>query len=872
MAGMMPFYILREWDNDGKMLSGGKVFFYESGTYVPKAVYTDSTESQALPNPVILDASGSCDIWLGDGAYRVLVRDQYDVQVKPAVDGVFGTSASAGSVESNADFSTVQNYADLRMLPLAVDFVYVCGRLTAGDGGAGWFQHVPASTLTDNDGTILTSGAGSNVYSRVFDGVIDPRWFGVKYGVSIDNKIYLDHAFIASALFNYPVQITGSTFLSQNLTIPTGASIITTVDGFFTASGTVVVTFADNSHFESSGRTFGTNVSVVFGNNVVPEILVSWMGGAVDDDRLTKLLNSGTSLSPLLIDVALTGVSINLSTTKYLKFVPGLGSIAFATSLALTLSVPNLVPIAGKMFDITATTVVTSIDFGSQHARPEWFGANGLIATNQYRELYYCIKTGKVELSAGKTYSALTAFPALPATLSVKGNQGTTLNLGSGIAITNTNTTLQDVTVSTVGTFNWLTCSTFSAYQSNFPSTYTVSVAQEIDGCSYTDKPFGDVPVFNGRPQLYNAHLPLLPYAPNLRTDSVGKIYSDYKFPYGLTNWNIECSEFSQNKDWTRNSIGADATNIFSPSNISSTNSIVIKNKFDDSPMLKTTYAVPSAVNQGFGYYCQGIKYNATLNKYVGFWQTQNSATSYANIIMTSTNLLSGTWTQIYISTYTANNLTAFDNILQANDGVIWTSIHNTNTFLRVSAAGVVSTFTYAAQSYIFLCHVNPLDSTKLVTLTSNALNVYATVAVSSNSGTSWLTYSHGGLINYFDACSLDNMNNVMVCGSNNASCSIWKFTNFPTAPIAIEFDSNGVGLTSGNIIKGIDYYNGTIITNGNTNAIYTSVNGGYNFTRKYQGSVVAPSFSAFNAPSLYVPEVAKIYVSLPYQQIVSGN
>jgi hypothetical protein len=59
-----------------KVLSGGNLYFYESGTSTPQDTYTDITLGTANPNPVQLNSAGvpEADIWM-NGNYRVVLED-----------------------------------------------------------------------------------------------------------------------------------------------------------------------------------------------------------------------------------------------------------------------------------------------------------------------------------------------------------------------------------------------------------------------------------------------------------------------------------------------------------------------------------------------------------------------------------------------------------------------------------------------------------------------------------------------------------------------------------------------------------------------------------------------------------------------------
>lgn len=66
---------------DGKPLAGGKVYTYSAGTTTSKATYTTMAGAVANPNPVILDQNGKAKIFLGDGSYRLQIKDSNDALI-----------------------------------------------------------------------------------------------------------------------------------------------------------------------------------------------------------------------------------------------------------------------------------------------------------------------------------------------------------------------------------------------------------------------------------------------------------------------------------------------------------------------------------------------------------------------------------------------------------------------------------------------------------------------------------------------------------------------------------------------------------------------------------------------------------------------
>jgi hypothetical protein len=514
MSGLLPNYILREWDNTGHLLNGGKIFFYQSGTLTPKAVYTDATLSTAHTNPVILDAGGAADIWLGDGAYRVLIQDSLGNQIRPPIDGVVGSGGAGGVVPtSNATAGFFALYNDVRILTGAPpDFVYVTGAYLEGDGGAGWFQKQSGS-LTDDDGIILTANSGALVYKRVFSGSINPQWYSVQYGVSTDNSVALGKALVASATWNIPVRCTDSVYLTQNITVPSGAGLEMMLGSAFVSGSVISVTFSTGSRFSSIGVAFGSTVNPVFGESVADELQLSWFGGATDNERFTKLAASTSSSYRLLIDIDTSHTQAVTIPANFATDFNGGAQITFTAAAALSI---GRLAYGGmsKIINYTDASYITTVTIGADAIRPEWFGALGDGTTNDYLGFYAAAKTGRVDLTNSKAY-LLGAGWTTPTPLSITGGivllSGTTLGTGS-LSLDST------IIVKTIG--SWFAGTALYAVNSEMPPTYT-AVTQSITGCKTTGSAL--FPTFKGSPYVENTHLDLIS-AQLLGTDSAGKV------------------------------------------------------------------------------------------------------------------------------------------------------------------------------------------------------------------------------------------------------------------------------------------------------------------------------------------------------------
>lgn len=106
MAFDLTGTLFKAWTDTGIPLVGGKVYTKASGTSIDKAVYTDASLTTPCTNPVILDARGEAQMWLGSGAYTIYVQDSTGVAVGSSVDGIVDgidnlTTSLAGSSGSS---------------------------------------------------------------------------------------------------------------------------------------------------------------------------------------------------------------------------------------------------------------------------------------------------------------------------------------------------------------------------------------------------------------------------------------------------------------------------------------------------------------------------------------------------------------------------------------------------------------------------------------------------------------------------------------------------------------------------------------------------------------------------------------------------
>lgn len=86
-AQLLPNVIQYFYDSNGAPLAGGKLYSYAAGTTTPLATYTDETAVTPNTNPIILNAAGQANVWIGSLAYKFKLTDSLN-NVQWTVDNV----------------------------------------------------------------------------------------------------------------------------------------------------------------------------------------------------------------------------------------------------------------------------------------------------------------------------------------------------------------------------------------------------------------------------------------------------------------------------------------------------------------------------------------------------------------------------------------------------------------------------------------------------------------------------------------------------------------------------------------------------------------------------------------------------------------
>mgnify|MGYP000045784061 FL=1 len=197
MAILPPQIRQRYFSASGLPLSGGKLYTYEAGTTTPQITYTDATETSSNTNPIILDANGECDLWMGGAkSYKVKLTDSADVE-QWTVDNVNQSSitslASADYIENlgitcsvSSNALTINVKAADGSTPSIGNAVRVGFRSSSLSNGLPSLVTIQSAlSMTVSSGSTLGHTSGVDLYIYVYlinnDGVAEIAVSGTYY-------------------------------------------------------------------------------------------------------------------------------------------------------------------------------------------------------------------------------------------------------------------------------------------------------------------------------------------------------------------------------------------------------------------------------------------------------------------------------------------------------------------------------------------------------------------------------------------------------------------------------------------------------------------------------------------------------------------
>ena len=257
MSKIAPYTFIQELDDNGDPLSGGTIDTFEAGTTTPKQTFTDSTESTANANPVVLDAFGRADIWLDTGSYKFVLKDSTGSAIK-TVDNitgdtvnVFGSEVTAISTNTNVTVSDKNKVFDCS----AVLTLSLLAAATAGEGFIVGIKNRSAGAVTINpDGLELIDGQSTftlKTGQSVMVICTGTEWLSLY----VNDITPDDNTFTGDNTFSGDTTFTGDAAMSASqLKLVKGADIISAAalplvsDGnYFDVTGTNAITSIDTT-------------------------------------------------------------------------------------------------------------------------------------------------------------------------------------------------------------------------------------------------------------------------------------------------------------------------------------------------------------------------------------------------------------------------------------------------------------------------------------------------------------------------------------------------------------------------------------------------------------------------------------------------
>lgn len=166
MAGSISLSLSQQFNELGKPLAGGLLYFYAAGTTTPQDAFKDSNLTLQHPNPITLDSAGRVPaFYLADGNIKIRLTDAAGV-TQIAADNllVIGPSSGSGSGDT-VDATTILSTGDIKVrygTGTVTGFVRLNGR-TIGSATSGASELANASAqelfefLWTNDSSLAVS-------------------------------------------------------------------------------------------------------------------------------------------------------------------------------------------------------------------------------------------------------------------------------------------------------------------------------------------------------------------------------------------------------------------------------------------------------------------------------------------------------------------------------------------------------------------------------------------------------------------------------------------------------------------------------------------------------------------------------------------
>ena len=157
------------FNNDGSVLSGGKINTYTAGTTTPATTYTTSAGSIAHSNPIILTSAGRVptgEIWLTDGiSYKFVLTDANDVLIA-TYDNITGINSNFVNFTNSQEIQTATAGQTVFTLT-TMQYQPATGSLSVFVDGVNQYGPGAQYAFTETSGTVVTFVTGLHVGASV---------------------------------------------------------------------------------------------------------------------------------------------------------------------------------------------------------------------------------------------------------------------------------------------------------------------------------------------------------------------------------------------------------------------------------------------------------------------------------------------------------------------------------------------------------------------------------------------------------------------------------------------------------------------------------------------------------------------------------
>jgi hypothetical protein len=310
-------------DGDGVPYAGGELYTYLAGSAgaTPKATYSDAKITTPNANPVVLDADGRADVWVGGGSYLLILKDSLG-------NTVWSVDDYLDEIGGVILFDTV---ALMKAESLAVgETVMTRGYYTKGDGGGATYLIVAPQAFDGYGDHDLANG---NIAVLQAAEIIRCEQYGVGASqAAATNILAMTAALGAAASLNgskvtltIPGTYAANALITlnetyNNTTIHFGDGVIWDVDG---ASGSFSLDGTVNA-------TTTTDTNIAAGDFVVP--VASTTGMSVGDKVWIYHTTPTGQCDAGVIESISAGISVTLKQPVRYSWVTAEGISVVAVS------------------------------------------------------------------------------------------------------------------------------------------------------------------------------------------------------------------------------------------------------------------------------------------------------------------------------------------------------------------------------------------------------------------------------------------------------------------------------------------------------------------------------------------------------------